>query len=268
MALGPTPAGAAAVLALLQLLSTAGSAQPRGRILGGREAEPHLQPHMASLQLDGEHVCGGFLIAEQWVLSAAHCAEETDGKVFQVLLGAHSLTAPEPHKRLYRVRAQIPHPGSNTHNNRDDLLLLQLEEKAELNAHVQVLRFQREDRDVPAETVCEAAGWGTVSHSGRRPDKLHQVERPVISRDACNHRTRHDHTITENMMCTDSRKKDTCKGDSGGPLVCNGVAEAVVTAGSRVCGNYKKPGIYTRIAPYTAWIDGVMASVSGEGAAR
>nr|XP_013797850.1 PREDICTED: complement factor D [Apteryx mantelli mantelli] len=189
-----------------------------------------------------------------------------DGKLFQVLLGAHSLTEPEPHKRLYRVRAQIPHPGSNVHNNKDDLLLLQLEEKAELNAHVQVLRFQREDRDVPADTVCEAAGWGTVSHSGRRPDKLQQVERPVISRDACNHRTRHDHTITENMMCTDSRKKDTCKGDSGSPLVCNGVAEAVVTAGSRVCGNYKKPGIYTRIAPYAAWIDSVMASVSGEGA--
>ncbi|NWJ02764.1 CFAD factor, partial [Crypturellus undulatus] len=48
------------------------------------------------------------------------------------------------------------------------------------------------------------------------------------------------------------------QGDSGGPLVCNGVAEAVVTAGSRVCGNYKKPGIYTRIAPYAAWIDRVM----------
>lgn len=49
-----------------------------------------------------------------------------DGKLFQVLLGAHSLTEPEPHKRLYRVRAQFPHPGSNIHNNKDDLLLLQV----------------------------------------------------------------------------------------------------------------------------------------------
>uniref|UniRef100_A0A8C4U2I4 Complement factor D n=1 Tax=Falco tinnunculus TaxID=100819 RepID=A0A8C4U2I4_FALTI len=191
-----------------------------------------------------------------------------DGKIFQVLLGAHSLTKPEPHKRLYRVRAQIPHPGSNIHNNKDDLLLLQLEEKAELNEHVQVLPFQREDRDVAADTVCKVAGWGTTSHSGHRPDELHSLERPVISRDVCNHRTRHDHTITEKMMCTDSRKKDTCKGDSGGPLVCNGVAEGVVTAGSRVCGNYKKPAIYTRIAPYVAWIDSVMASAAGEGDTR
>lgn len=43
-----------------------------------------------------------------------------------MLLGAHSLTEPEPHKRLYNVRAQIAHPGSNIHNNRDDLLLLQV----------------------------------------------------------------------------------------------------------------------------------------------
>lgn len=76
---------------------------------------------------------------------------------------------------------------------------------------MRVLPFQREDRDVAADTVCDVAGWGTVTHSGRRPDKLYQVERPVISRDVCNHRTRHDNTITEKMMCTDSRRRDTCK---------------------------------------------------------
>uniref|UniRef100_A0A8C6YSK5 Complement factor D-like n=1 Tax=Nothoprocta perdicaria TaxID=30464 RepID=A0A8C6YSK5_NOTPE len=249
------------MLSLGALAFSLAGTQPRGRILGGREARPHLRPHMASLQLDGEHICGGFLIAEQWVLSAACCLPCRDGKLFQVLLGAHSLTEPEPHKRLYRVR-----PGAA----REPLLspalphCPQLEEKAELNEHVQVLPFQREQRDVAAGTVCEVAGWGTVTHSGRRPDRLQQVERPVLSRDECNHRTRHDHSITPNMMCTDSRKRDTCKGDSGGPLVCNGVAEAVVTAGSRVCGNYKKPGIYTRIAPYAAWIDRVMGALSGQ----
>ncbi|NXG48460.1 CFAD factor, partial [Psilopogon haemacephalus] len=100
--------------------------QPRGRILRGYESVPHLRPYMASLQLDGQHLCGGFLIAEQWVLSAAHCAEETTApRECLAQRGSHTSAEPEPHKRLYRVRAQIAHPGSNIHNNKDDLLLLQ-----------------------------------------------------------------------------------------------------------------------------------------------
>ncbi|KAM6396025.1 complement factor D-like [Rhynochetos jubatus] len=263
MGLSPPP-----VLALLLLGAAVTVGRPRGRILGGSEAQPHGRPYMASLRRGGQHVCGGFLIAPRWVLSAAHCAREGSSEALEVLLGAHSLSEPEPPKRLYGVRAQVPHPGSNARDNKDDLLLLQLEEEAELSAAVGVLRFQRVDREVAAGTACSVAGWGTVSHSGRRPDRLIEVERPVISRDVCNHRTRHDGAVTEKMMCTDSQRKDTCQGDSGGPLVCGGVAEGVVTAGSRVCGNYKKPAIYTRIAPYAAWIDRVTASAGGEGAAR
>ncbi|KAL4828844.1 hypothetical protein H8958_017577 [Nasalis larvatus] len=161
-------------LAVLVLLGAAAcAAQPRGRILGGREAEAHARPYMASVQVNGQHLCGGVLVAEQWVLSAAHCLEDAaDGKV-QVLLGAHSLSQPEPSKRLYDVLRAVPHPDSRPDTIDHDLLLLQ--------------------------------------------------------------------------------------GDSGGPLVCAGVLEGVVTSGSRVCGNRKKPGIYTRVASYAAWIDSVLA---------
>lgn len=50
-------------------------AQPRGRILGGQEAMAHARPYMASVQVNGTHVCGGTLVDEQWVLSAAHCMD-------------------------------------------------------------------------------------------------------------------------------------------------------------------------------------------------
>ena len=233
--------------------------RPRGRILGGQETPPHQMPFMASLQENGEHVCGGFLIASQWVLSAAHCLEDTVNRTFQVLLGAHSLSSPEPHKRLYNVRRLVPHPGSSRDTDADDLLLVQLEDPAVLSRHVQPLGLQREDREVPAGTLCQVAGWGITSNTRRRPDKLQSVELPVMSRERCNRRDVYDGEITEKLMCTESNKKDSCKGDSGGPLVCHGVAAGVVATGSPVCGNRKKPGIYTRIPPYLAWIDGVMS---------
>ncbi|XP_077187925.1 complement factor D-like [Paroedura picta] len=235
-------------------------ARPRGRILRGQEALPHQRPHMASLQVAGKHICGGFLIADQWVLSAAHCLEDAGNETLQVLVGAHSLSEVEPNKRLLGVRALFPHPNSSVENYHDDLLLIQLEERVSTNAHVQILPFQRRDREVPVGTQCEVAGWGIISNTGRLPDKLHRVELAVISRTLCNTRIHYDGSITEKLMCTESKKKDSCKGDSGGPLVCNGVAEGVVATGSRVCGNWKKPGIYTRIPPYVDWINSVQAA--------
>nr|XP_056701338.1 complement factor D [Euleptes europaea] len=215
---------------------------------------------MTSLQVAGKHICGGFLISDQWVLSAAHCLGDAGNETLQVLVGAHSLSEAEPNKRLVGVQALFPHPNSSAENNHDDLLLIQLEEKVSTNADVQVLAFQRQDRDVPAGTLCEVAGWGFISNTGRLPDKLHRVELAIIDRATCNTRIHYDGSITEKLMCTESKKKDSCKGDSGGPLVCKGVAEGVVATGSRVCGNWKKPGIYTRIMPYVVWIDSVLAA--------
>ncbi|KAG3280872.1 complement factor D [Ictidomys tridecemlineatus] len=251
--------GSACLASLVLLGAAVCAAQPRGRILGGREAEAHARPYLASVQVDGKHRCGGVLVTEQWVLSAAHCLDDAaEGKV-QVLLGAHSLSQPEPSKHWYDVRRAVPHPDSRPDTIDHDLLLLQLSEKAALGPAVQPLALQREDRDVAPGTLCDVAGWGVVSHAGRRPDRLQHVLLPVLDRATCNLRTYHDGAITPRMMCAESNRRDSCRGDSGGPLVCRGVVEGVVTSGARVCGNRKKPGIYTRVASYRAWIDGVLA---------
>ncbi|XP_058138216.1 complement factor D [Dasypus novemcinctus] len=255
-------AGWGRLAALLLLGAVVCAAQPRGRILGGAEAEAHARPYMASVQVNGSHTCGGFLVAEQWVLSAAHCLEDTVAEEVEVLLGAHSLSQPEPSKRVYNVSRAVPHPDSRRDTIDHDLLLLQLSEKAALGPAVRTLPWQRVDRDVAPGTLCDVAGWGESKHTGHRPDRLQHVLVPVLDRATCNKRALHDGAISARMLCAESNRRDSCKGDSGGPLVCGGVAEGVVTSGSRVCGNRKKPGIYTRVASYAAWIDGVVGGAA------
>ncbi|XP_054982909.1 complement factor D isoform X3 [Sorex araneus] len=307
----------AGVVALILLGALGCAAQPRGRILGGSEAQAHARPYMASVQVNGSHQCGGFLMNEQWVMSAAHC---WDNKTqLQVLLGAHSLSEPEPSKRLYDVLRAVPHPGSHQDTNDHDLLLLQvcgptvppslitvvrtprpssqtrpvllaacwlrpllrapprfpgfpapldltvasspyqLSEKAELGPAVQPLPWKQEAGILEAGTVCDVAGWGVIRHTGSLPDRLQYLKLPVMDRDTCNHRRYYDGTITEHMLCVESdRRRDSCKGDSGGPLVCGGVAEGVLTSGARVCGNPKKPSVFTSVSTYVDWIKSVL----------
>lgn len=247
-------------LAALVVLGTAVcAAQPRGRILGGKEANPHAWPYMASVQVNGTHMCGGVLVTQSWVLSAAHCLDGvSENETLQVLLGAHSLSQPEPSKRLYDVLRAVPHPDSRPRSIEHDLLLLQLSQNASLGPAVQPLPLQQKDHDLAPGTLCDVAGWGVVSHAGRKPDRLQHLRVPIMDRDTCNQRPYHDGAVTKRMTCTESNRKDTCRGDSGGPLVCGGVVEGVVAWGSRVCGNRRKPGVYTNVGTYWSWIKEVL----------
>ncbi|NXX51243.1 GRAA protein, partial [Tricholaema leucomelas] len=228
-------------------------------IIGGSEVVPHSRPFMALIKGPDESVCGGALIKEDWVLTAAHC-KVTRGKV---ILGAHSLKAiaKEKQRQVFEIVKQIPHSSYSSCSKENDIMLLQLHKRAILGKAVQLIPLPTSDDDPKPGTTCTVAGWGKTDNSGRKPsDALREVNVTVIRRETCNNKHHYNNSpvITSNMICAGSTNggKDSCNGDSGGPLRCNNVMKGITSFGKRNrCGAVDSPGVYTRLTmQYLQWI--------------
>ncbi|XP_061634088.1 serine protease 57-like [Phyllopteryx taeniolatus] len=221
-------------------------------IIGGRDALPHSRPYMASLQFRGQHICGGSLIRQDFVLTAAHCRIR---RAFTVVLGVDSLTGNESTKQVFTTAKDIPHPDYNGHEN--DIMLLRLNGSAILTEAVQLIvpkrgRLQRRSR-------CITAGWGDIGDNNTLPITLQEVNVTLLSQRTCRRRWQIV-PITRTMVCgTGSRAfQGFCSGDSGGPLICDGEAAGVVSFSGRRCGNPRTPDVYTRVSAFTDWISTVL----------
>ncbi|NWV81842.1 GRAA protein, partial [Dasyornis broadbenti] len=226
-------------------------------IIGGSEVAPHSRPFMAQIKKGKDLICGGALIKENWVLTAAHCNAEKS----KVVLGAHSSRVKEKEQQTFQVAKSIPYPCYDPSKKENDIMLLQLQGRAKLNKAVKLIPLPTSDDDLKPGTICTVAGWGMIaSHPPKYPTALMEVNITVISRQICNDKKHYGGkpAITENMICAGATngKKDSCNGDSGGPLRCNNMMRGITSFGKlKKCGSVDGPGVYTRLTKqYLEWI--------------
>ncbi|XP_052515541.1 mast cell protease 3-like [Budorcas taxicolor] len=223
-----------------------------GKIIAGQEAKPHSRPYMAFLQfkISGEpYVCGGFLVREDFVLTAAHCR----GRSMKVTLGAHNIKKKERTQQVILSRRAIPHPGYNSETCANDLMLLQLERKAKMTAAVSTIGLPSSSDTVNPGMLCSVAGWGRLHVKGSTAKKLQEVELEVQRDEECKSRYAVYNTSTQMCVGNPRMKNNAMRGDSGGPLVCNGVAQGIVSYGKDT-----PPDVYTRISRFQQWIKETM----------
>ena len=228
------------------------------RIVGGTEVDPPCPeckyPFMVSVQsASGYHFCGGSLVREDWVVTAAHCVDGWPANAIRVEIGLHNIYYTEGAQTL-NVEEVIVHPNWNDNMINFDYALLRLEAPIDITdlgfEPIQLITDESHDYEPVMATTM---GWGTTSYGGPSSNVLLEVDVPID--DDCGY----NGGITDNMVCAGDSNggEDACQGDSGGPLIMiNDDSEyeliGIVSWGYG-CAEPNYPGVYSRIYPELDW---------------
>ncbi|KFO32099.1 Mast cell protease 4 [Fukomys damarensis] len=170
------------LLVILLLPPEAGAEE----IIGGVKSKPHSRPYMAHLKISSggyTYSCGGFLISQQFVLTAAHCK----GWKIIVILGAHDLTQEEHTWQKLEVTKQFVHPNYNPFKNLNDIMLLKLQSKVTLTHSVNTVPLPTASTFIQPGRMCRAAGWGKTGVLEPTSDILREVKLRIMHENACDH---------------------------------------------------------------------------------
>ncbi|XP_063707215.1 brachyurin-like [Culicoides brevitarsis] len=246
------------------LFNSFGRAPANSRIVGGLEAREGQFPYQAALFVStsqGTFFCGGSLVNNDYVLTAAHCVDIADS--VEVVLGAHNIRENEQSQKKFVVpKENIKfHENWNANQIRNDIAILRLPERVTFNERIQAIELPRhKDRENSyAQEPCTTSGWGKDkdSASGVSP-VLRFVETEIITNSGCGNYF--PGVIQSSNICASGKGgKSSCNGDSGGPLTVldKGTTKQVgiVSFGIAFGCSIGFPHAYTRVTEYLGWIE-------------
>ena len=245
-------------VSLLSAAVSANAGELSTRIVGGIEAREGEFPFIVSLQAGakGSHFCGGSLIKNRWVLTAAHCVDT--GAPSRLVIGLHKQKQ-SSRAEIHRAARVIVHPNYNSTTIDYDFALVELSKDSSYTP-VEINSDDTVGSDkASANFEVVTAGWGATAESGwKLPDELRKVSVPLVPRASC--LQSYPEKITERMICAGYPEggKDSCQGDSGGPLFIrysNGSFNLIgVVSWGEGCARKGKYGVYSNIAAVYDWI--------------
>ncbi|KXJ75608.1 hypothetical protein RP20_CCG011388 [Aedes albopictus] len=250
--------------------------QAGDRISKGLVAKPFEYPWMALLQdQNGRFVCGGTLISNRYVLTAAHCVKFSG--IQTVRLGENDINSEEdcnvldgevdcaPPPQNIKVNKTIIHPEHSERRKLNDIALLRLERDAVIGESVRPICLPNRDhlQRVIAPSFLIVSGWGLTDRN-ESFDVLRYAKVPPVPLTECAPRVQSLITavrLDDSHVCAGGvNEVDNCAGDSGGPLqyISNTTSKyiqyGIVSFGTKKCGILSEPGVYTKVEHFISWI--------------
>jgi len=236
-------------------------------IVNGHEAVKHEYPFMVALMNRGRQFCGGSLVDDNHILTAAHCVAHlstSDVQHLRVRLGDHNIKrnneANHVEKRVRRVIRHIGFSSSTLHN---DVAILTLSDDVQYGSTIQPICLASGGNQFVGDTVT-VAGWGTLSEGGSQPAELMKVDVNVWTNQRCkaSYGKSAPGGITSHMLCAADTNRDSCSGDSGGPLFScppgGQCTQVGIVSWGIGCAKAQYPGVYTRITSMLPWIEKIV----------
>ncbi|KAF5276945.1 hypothetical protein FQA39_LY18539 [Lamprigera yunnana] len=223
-----------------------------GKIVGGRPVQIEDYNYQISLFYYGSHFCGGSILNDHVVLTAAHCTENRPSSAFSVLYGTHDL---ESGGTLVDASTIVRHPNYNVlYYNDYDVALVYVVHFIEFSSKAQPTVLTSTPQNTTKLRLASVSGWGSLSSGGSSPRLLYAVNVKEYATYSCN--AIYGEVITAQMICFASPGKDSCQGDSGGPLVdaTNKEQIGIVSWGTD-CTDRSFPGVYTNVQTLQSWIE-------------
>ncbi|KAJ0172183.1 hypothetical protein K1T71_012156 [Dendrolimus kikuchii] len=235
------------------------STRAEGRVTGTRAGKPRDWPWMALVTpKNREQYCGGTLISDRHVLTAAHCTNGQKAEDLSVRLGEYDLTRSNDSRsynfRVIEIRRHEKYDSKTYYN---DVAILKLHRPAVFNTYVWPICLPPPGMQMTNETAI-VIGWGVQFIGGPKSNVLMEVSVPIWDHQKC--KDAYVERVSAVNICAAGYEgeKDACQHDSGGPLMYQMPSGrwaiiGIVSWGLR-CGEANHPGIYTKVESYLEWI--------------
>ncbi|XP_063699066.1 prostasin-like [Culicoides brevitarsis] len=227
------------------------------RIVGGEWARHGEFPWIVTIHINGRHYCGGSIVNNYWVVTAAHCVHPVNQCV--VYAGAYDIfqwtTGTEQTRKVARFFA---HEAYGPQIGPNDIAMLKVTQPFEFNQYVRTVQLPWPNTYPSGWAL--AAGWGDQSRdqSGNYAQYLKKAWLPIHTSEKCAELYRVFSIKYDKRVNVCAGQLDgshaTCNADSGGPLTQDGVLVGVVSWGPQPCALPNRPGVFVLTSSFVNWI--------------